>query len=298
VLPRAQITEAFVVPAGDEGGPLTNGVNPTGTITLADMDMWTFAANTGDAINLHLFTTNFNGKLQLYGPYGALVATAQNSTSDTIAYTANAGGIYTVLVSSYGLAGTGTYGLYPQIPEILIVPRGGLNGSGSYSGSINPGAEDRWTFTACKGDLIHLQLNTTNFNGKLQLYGLNGALLAGAVDSTVLSITYTATNCGAFAVLVSSYFEGGAGTYGFTANGLADQLRLCTPVIAGAALSVCAAGGAPGATFTLLATTNLALPVTNWTPIWTNQFDQFGVFTYSDSFNTSQRQQFYRVHVP
>src|ERR1039457_1541533 len=40
----AQIPEAFIVPAGDEGGPMTNGGNFTGIITLGDLDMWTFTA--------------------------------------------------------------------------------------------------------------------------------------------------------------------------------------------------------------------------------------------------------------
>src|SRR3989442_15870523 len=81
----------------------------TGTITLADIDMWTFDANVGDAINLRLGTTNFNGKLQLFSPYGELLDTAQNSTDDLIAVIAGASGTYTVLVSSYSLADTGTY---------------------------------------------------------------------------------------------------------------------------------------------------------------------------------------------
>src|SRR2546428_13444827 len=62
VLHLAQIPEAFVVPAGDEGGLLVNGANQTGTITLADLDMWTFHANTGDSINLRLGTTNFRSE--------------------------------------------------------------------------------------------------------------------------------------------------------------------------------------------------------------------------------------------
>ena len=69
----AQIPEAFVVPAGDQGGPLANGANATGTITLGDLDMWTFTANTGDNISLRLGTTNFDAWLQLYGPDGALL---------------------------------------------------------------------------------------------------------------------------------------------------------------------------------------------------------------------------------
>jgi hypothetical protein len=95
-----------------------------------------------------------------------------------------------------------------------------------------------WSFTACTGDLISLRLNSTNFQGNLELYGRNGALLkvAGG-NATTWSIAYTATNCGRFAVLVSSYYGGNTGTYGLTVNGLSDELRLCPPAISGARLT-------------------------------------------------------------
>src|SRR5438067_1815753 len=43
---------AFVVPAGDDGGPMTNGANYSGTIHLGDLDQWSFQANAGDAISV------------------------------------------------------------------------------------------------------------------------------------------------------------------------------------------------------------------------------------------------------
>src|SRR5206468_52712 len=45
----ARVPGAFVVAAGDQGGPLTNGGNHDGTIDLGDLDMWTCSANTGDS---------------------------------------------------------------------------------------------------------------------------------------------------------------------------------------------------------------------------------------------------------
>ncbi len=55
----AQIPEAFIVPAGDEGGTLTNGANATGTISLGDIDIWSFTANKGDNINLRFGNDEF-----------------------------------------------------------------------------------------------------------------------------------------------------------------------------------------------------------------------------------------------
>ena len=299
VLHLAQVPEAFIVPSGDEGGPMVNGGNFAGTITLGDLDLWTFTANAGDSINLRLGTTSFNGKLELYGPNGALLSTAENSTDDLISYTATSSGTFTVLVSSYPIAGTGTYVLHlAQFPEAFIVPPGdqggNMTGGASYLGTISLGDLDIWAFTACQGDLINLRLNTTNFNGKLELYGSNGALLKIAQNNTVLNLGYAATNCGPFAVLVSSFTTGGVGTYGLTANGLSVGLKLCRPVISGARLTLNGVGSSPGTNFILYSSTNVAMPFGLWTPILTNQFDPLGVLTYTNVYNAATRQLYFR----
>ncbi|HLX94363.1 MAG TPA: PPC domain-containing protein, partial [Verrucomicrobiae bacterium] len=222
VLNLSQIPEAFIVPDGDGGGPLINGANATGTITLGRQDLWTFTANAGDSINLRLGTTGFNGRLELYGPDGAFLQYYQDSTDDLIAYTATNSGTFTVLVSSYDLNGndTGTYVLnLSQIPEPFIVPAGygggPLTNGANAAGTITLGRQDLWTFTANKGDSINLRLGTTGFLGNLVLYGPNGALLAAFNESVDGSIAYTATNSGTFTVLVDSYDLNGndTGTY-------------------------------------------------------------------------------------
>ena len=117
-----QFPGTFVVPSGDEGGSLTQGVSPLGTIQLGDLDLWHFIACKGDYILLtmdQLSTTNtFNPWLRLYGPSGSLVANsgANNggATTAQIALFAPASGSYTVLASDsayFGFGGTGTYRL-------------------------------------------------------------------------------------------------------------------------------------------------------------------------------------------
>ena len=226
VLHLAQMPEPFIVPAGDEGGPLTNGANATGTITLGDLDMWSFTANKGDNINVRLGTTGFAGNLELYGPSGALLVDAGNNAKDElIAYTATTNGAFTVLVSGYFGTGTGTYVLnLSQIPEPFIVPAGDgggtlTNGANS-TGTITLGRQDLWSFTANKGDSINVRLGTIGFPGNLELYGPTGALLVNAANNaTDELIAYTSTTNGTFTVLVSADFsssygiEGGTGTY-------------------------------------------------------------------------------------
>ena len=303
VLHLAQVPEAFIIPSGDDGGPMSNGGNFAGTISLGDLDLWTFSAKAGDTINLRLGTTSFNGKLELYGPNGALLSTTENSTDDLISYTAASSGTFTVLVSSYNPTATGTYVLHlAQFPEAFTVPPGDqggtLTGSASYLGTINLGDLDTWAFTACQGDLINLRLNTTNFNGKLELYGSNGALLKVAQNSTVLNLAYLATNCGPFAVLVSSFNIGATGTYALAANGLTEGLKLCRPVIKGSTLTLNGVGGDTGATFVLYSTTDVAKSFGLWTPVLTNHFDQLGVLTYTNVYDPGLQQEYFRCLEP
>ncbi len=49
----------------------------------------------------------------------------------------------------------------------------------------------------------------------------------------------------------------------------------------GSNLSVSGSGGTPGATYYVLGTTNLSLPLTEWTPVATNNFDASGNFNFS-----------------
>src|SRR5579859_2055977 len=205
----AQIPEAFVVPSGDEGGPMTNGGNYTGAITLGDLDMFTFTANKGDSINLRLGTTNFIGHLQLFGPDGAALSAvgAYPVKDDLLIWTATNSGTFTVIVSDGYGGGTGTYELHlAKAPGAFIVPPGDDGGpminGGNYPGTITLGDLDMFSCSACTGDAMRFELKSTNFYGLIQLYGPNGALLnyVGGYGVTDAVLTYTATNCGTFTV--------------------------------------------------------------------------------------------------
>jgi hypothetical protein len=299
----AQVPEAFIVPAGDQGGPMTNGGNYDGTITLGDLDMYTFTANAGDNINLRLGTTNFIGHLELYGPNGALLSMvgAYPNKDDLITYTATNSGTFTVLVcDGYG-GETGTYELHlAQAPEPFIVPAGDQGGAmtngGSYTGAITLGDLDMYSCQACKGDVINLELKSTNFIGKLQLYGPNGALLdaVGGYPITDDVLTYTATNCGTFTVVVSDGYSEEAGTYGLTANGIFDGLSLSPPVISGTNIVVSGAGGTTNTSAVLYSSTNFTL----WAPVLTNHFDLSRKFHYTNLYQPGSPMEFFKFIVP
>jgi hypothetical protein len=265
--------------------------------------MWSLTAKTGDNLVLRLGAVGFYGNLSLYGPTGALLKTVASGYDAELDYTATNSGTFTALVDAYSSSGVGTYVLHlARFPGTFIVSPGDQGGpmtnGATYVGTITLGDEDLWAFTACIGDPINLRLSPTNFTGNLDLYGPTGALLQTAASATLAAITYTATNCGTFTVLVTSYASGGTGTYGLTANGLSYELRLCAPAISGPRLTVNGVGGSSGTNFILYSTTNVAKPFGLWTPVLTNPFDQYGVLTYTNVYSPAPPQQYFRFRVP
>ena len=215
---------------------------------------------------------------------------------DLISYTATNSGTFTVLVSDGYGGETGTYELHlAQMPEAFIVPSGDQGGAmtnaGNYTGTITLGDLDLYACMACKGDVINLELKSTNFFGSLQLYGPNGALLDAVGGFPVRDdiLTYTATNCGTFTVLVSDAYGGETGTYGLTVNGIFDTLRLSAPVISGTNFILTGVGGTTNTSFVLYSTTNVTTPWGFWTPVLTNRFDLFRAFHYTNDLATPEK---------
>ena len=56
--------------------------------------------------------------------------------------------------------------------------------------------------------------------------------------------------------------------------------------------------GTPGAVYYVMTTTNLALPLAQWTPIFTNTFDGGGNCAFTNAYHTDVPQQFDRIQVP
>ena len=317
----AQLPGTFVVPPGDDGGSLTNGGNYSGTIQLGDLDLWSFSANAGDRIIVRgaaLTSTNaFEPWLRIYGPNGVLLADSGVNSSvvvEELDLTATNSGTFTVLMTDTafgGFDGTGAYRLYvAHLPGALVVASGEEGGSliaGVDSlGTIQLGDLDQWRFTACKGEAINLQVNqlttTNNFNPWLRLYGPTGVLIGDSgVNSsgTAAQVALTTTNGGTFTIIVTdSAFGGfdGTGTYRLSSNGLSDGLKLCFPTFPGTNVALAEVGGVPGATFVLFTQTNIAAPAALWAPIYTNQFDAFGLGSETNTFSRSERQRYFHLN--
>jgi trimeric autotransporter adhesin len=218
------------------GGALGNGSLHTGSIvTAGQVDSWTFTANAGQRIAVHIGeivdNNDFRPWIRVQAPNASIVGSAfgtdATALSDIVAATT---GTYTVLVASAdsGFDGTGTYRLtMTKTPgPIAVSPAdqgGPLTNGGIHTGQISQGDLDVWTFTAAAGERIAVHIgeitDTDDFRPWIRVWAPNGATLGSAfgTDATAQS-DLIAPVTGTYLVLVASADSGfdGTGTYRLT----------------------------------------------------------------------------------
>lgn len=301
LLTLAKTGDPIVVSAGDDGGPLTNGIAHQGDIPIGDLDLWNFTASAGQSIVVRMGqitdTNSFDPWVRLYGPDGALLLSDFGAAVSEVTLRATNSGTFLVVTGNNDYnnnAGSGTYVLTlakTGEPALAVDgdQGGAFGGSGNYNGTIALGDLDVWTFTTCAGEWIDIRadeiVQTNSFAPWVRLYGPNGVLIGSSFGAAFGQVARSATNSGNHTVVIGNndyYNNAGSGTYALTVNGLRDDFRLCNPTFSGTNANVGAVGGEPGATFILFTQTNVATPLVSWTPILTNQFDQYGVFIRSN----------------
>ncbi|HEY3857391.1 MAG TPA: putative Ig domain-containing protein [Verrucomicrobiae bacterium] len=221
----------IVTSAGDQGGPLTNGILNIGTITNGDVDAWTFDATNGDSVILRAGDVTPSGYfyplLRLYGPTGVLISSADPGSTSAIeiAVTATNTGTFTLLVSdgTYGgIDGIGTYALsLAHAPGPAFVSpgdEGGIMTNGvTYVGTNIQGDLDVWTFYGTVGDSNVFRMGSANFTPWLRLYGPDGGLVGQAFTANTGNrtnfLSYVVTNSGEYTLVTSAYYVTQFGTY-------------------------------------------------------------------------------------
>ncbi len=211
---------------GDDGGPMTNGVQHVGMIDVGDLDVWTFDAAAGDSIVARMGATDYNPHLRLYSPLGILIASGVNTPiggrDAELSFRATNSGSYTLVANAYYANGTGPYILSlakgPGAVTVSPGDQGGPMTSGfQHKGQLAVGDLDVWTFTAAARDNIVLRLGTADANPQIRVFGPTGAEAGAAFNSPIgardTEVAFQATNSGVFTVVVNSYYNNGAGDY-------------------------------------------------------------------------------------
>jgi hypothetical protein len=124
---------------------------------------------------------------------------------------------------------------------------------------------------------------------------LNSSALSDQTNSSLTLGSVNLTNAGNYSVTITA--SGGSTNSEIATLTVFDP----APVIAGVAANADGSitvklAGAPGSTYVLEATTNLA-PIVIWLPIATNQLDASGVWQFTDPLAVNFEQQFYRLEL-
>jgi len=242
---------------------------------------------------------------------GTLILTGNNTHNG--ATLVNGG---TLLVNNTSGSGTGTNSVTVNnggtlggtgfIYGPVIVTSGGMLAPGSSVGTLTLNQ----TLILNAGAQLRFELGSTAASDKVVV---NGALtLGGTVNLTNVAGfgpgTYTLLTCsGTPSGSLPAIGSAPAG-YDYSLNtATAGQVRLAvtaqtlqpqtTLVPDGSGLVLGGVGGAAGRLYHLLTTTNVSLPLVQWTAIATNQFD-FNGQALPLVIQPGQAQQFFRLHLP
>ncbi|MGH7952119.1 MAG: hypothetical protein ACREFE_09400, partial [Limisphaerales bacterium] len=134
-----------------------------------------------------------------------------------------------------------------------------------------------------------------------QWYVISGGVTNAIAGATGASYTTAATTSGdsgdQFYCMVSTIgFQTNSNLATLTVG--APQPRIVSISLSGGDLVISGTNGSSSGTYYVLTSTNVALPLNQWTPILTNTFDSGGNFSVTNSVTGSSPQQFYLLQVP
>lgn len=210
---------AITISPGDQGGPMTNGSRHSGTLTVGDLDAWTFVATQGDY--LHLAVGEVTGSadyapyIRLVSPNGTVLASAWNAGAAQIAVNAPLTGTYLVITTTadVGNDATGDYAItLAQNPGSLTISPGDQGGpmtnGSNHAGTIAVGDLDAFTFSATQGELIALAVGevtgSADFAPYIRLVGPNGAILVTAWNAAAAQVQTNAPLTGTYMAVLST----------------------------------------------------------------------------------------------
>ncbi|HWP41158.1 MAG TPA: PPC domain-containing protein [Tepidisphaeraceae bacterium] len=205
-----------------DSGPVQSNQRRTGAIEAGDLDVYTFAANAGDAIAVDvgpISGLNFLPLVRVFAPNGAPLTDFVGSASlDQLALT----GTYSIAVYDNGSDHVGTYALtmlrMPAIPLTTVTDTdsGPTLSNQRQIGTIDSGDLDVFTFEANAGDAVGIDvgpLGGVNFLPLIRVFAPNGLPMSGFVGSfegVQLPMT------GTYYVAVHDNGNDHTGTYGLT----------------------------------------------------------------------------------
>jgi autotransporter-associated beta strand protein len=210
------------------------------------------------------------------------------------------------------VAGGGTLGGNGIISGATIVQSGGTLSPGNSPGTLT--FSNSLTLNSGCTNIFEISKSPLT-NDVAKVFGAltNGGTLivtnigvAALTNGDSFKLFNAANYNGAFANVILPPLPAGLGwnTNALNTNGTLSVVITTQPVISSISISgngvmFNGSGGVGSANFYLLGTTNLASPLTNWTRLLTNQFDNDGNFNFgfTNAANTNSTQNFYLLQL-
>jgi hypothetical protein len=313
-LTLAKTGSPVAVGAQDEGGALVNGTTYQGAIEVGDIDAWTLQAKAGESIVVRMgevSSATFTPQLRIFDPSGAELAEHAAAAAAEVSIRATNSGSFLIVAGDLtaGWAGRGNYRLTTVKTGTPLATSPGqeggpMSGLNAYEGTLELGALDGWSFTACAGDAITLRLTklvaSSTLTPWLRLYGRDGVELRSASGAAAAELTVTAPANGTYTLVVGDRTAGyaGSGGYRLTATGLTHSLRICLRGPASGGFAPLVIGGVPAAPCKVLATTDPGLPLAQWRTVLTSEYDDFGLLSLRELFDPAEQQLYFQVESP
>ena len=125
-------------------------------------------------------------------------------------------------------------------------------------------------------------------------YSWSGPNEFGSTNAAITITNAQAINSGVYTVLVADQF----GCLTTSLGTLTLIPRFKAVRIAGSDLILSGSGGTPNDAYTVLTTTNVGTPPPLWVPIFTNNFDLDGQFTFTNHIDLNESKRYFRLRSP
>ena len=210
-----------------------------------------------------------------------------------------------VVASGATLGGTGTLGGATAVQAGGLLSPGVGIGTLAFTNSLTLAAGCTNIFEISKSPLTNDAVNISGAltnGGTLIVTNLSPNVLAAGDNFKLFS---AGSYNGVFAVVNLPALGAGLAwnTNALNTNGLLTVVSVVPPrfgsaSLAGSSLVFTITNGTPAAGCYVLSSTNLLLPLTNWTRLATNVFDANGAFSYTNVISANVPQNFYRMFLP
>jgi hypothetical protein len=200
----AYLPQTLTMTTAAAAATLSAGQTLSGAIAGGSIDVYSFAARTGDTFTLTMgnLGSAVDPQLELYGPTGALLTSASGASSAAInALVAATSGMYYIVARDQGNDDSGAYNLSLSLTPAMLSTA--LTGAGENvylrRSASDSGAVDAWINSASPG-----QGNPTMSVGIATLGAIN---LLGGDDQ----LTLDCSNTGGLPLTASATIDGGGG---------------------------------------------------------------------------------------